>query len=150
MTTIGFFVPGEPRGTARHRTTRSGHTYTPQATTAARAEIAAAYLDTVGAGFPHEGPVELDIVACFPVRASWPKWKRELVECGEDVPCCTKPDFDNIAKLVSDALNGIAYKDDSQIHSATVSKMYATTPGLHVWLSLQEPTTRLHAVESDR
>ena len=148
MTTIGFFVPGEPKGNARHRTPRSGHTYTPQSTTAARAEIAAAYLDAVGAIFPHEGPVELDIVACFGIRSSWPKWKRALA-MSEDVPCCTKPDADNIAKLVADSLNCIAYRDDSQIHSLTVSKMYSQSPGLHVWLSLQEPT-RQHAGESAR
>ena len=138
MTTY-FFVPGEPKGNARHRTTRSGHTYTPQSTTAARAEIAAAYLDVVGAIFPHEGPVELDIVACFGIRSSWPKWKRALC-ASEDVPCCTKPDADNIAKLVADSLSAIAYKDDAQIHSLTVSKMYSPQPGLHVWLTRHEPT----------
>lgn len=143
MTTrIEFFVPGEPKGNARHRTTRSGHTYTPAATTAARAEIAFAFLETAGAVIPHEGPVELDIVACFAPRASWPKWKRALVECGEDVPCTTKPDADNIGKLVADALNGVAYRDDSQIRSLTVSKMYAQRPGLHVWLALQEPVSK--------
>ena len=31
---------------------------------------------------------------------------------------------DNIAKIILDSLNGIAYKDDSQIIELTVLKMY--------------------------
>ena len=36
-----------------------------------------------------------------------------------------KPDADNIAKAVCDALNGIAYKDDKQITCLTVDKVWA-------------------------
>ena len=36
-----------------------------------------------------------------------------------------KPDWDNIAKVICDALNGIAWVDDSQIVSGTVAKYYA-------------------------
>lgn len=35
-----------------------------------------------------------------------------------------KPDADNIAKIVCDGLNGIAYKDDKQIVSLTVLKVW--------------------------
>ena len=36
-----------------------------------------------------------------------------------------KPDADNIAKIVCDGLNGIAYKDDKQITCLTVDKVWA-------------------------
>ena len=36
-----------------------------------------------------------------------------------------KPDTDNIAKAVCDALNGVAYHDDKQITSLTVDKVWA-------------------------
>ena len=36
-----------------------------------------------------------------------------------------KPDTDNIAKIVCDALNGVAYHDDKQITSLTVDKVWA-------------------------
>ncbi len=36
-----------------------------------------------------------------------------------------KPDTDNIAKVVCDALNGVAYHDDKQITSLTVDKVWA-------------------------
>ena len=34
------------------------------------------------------------------------------------------PDTDNIAKIVLDSLNGIAYKDDSQVTALKVIKQY--------------------------
>jgi Holliday junction resolvase RusA-like endonuclease len=36
-----------------------------------------------------------------------------------------KPDADNIAKIVGDALNGVVWVDDSQIVLLTIRKMYA-------------------------
>ena len=36
----------------------------------------------------------------------------------------TKPDLDNVAKTVLDALNGVAWRDDSEITSLTVMKTY--------------------------
>lgn len=47
-----------------------------------------------------------------------------------------KPDCDNLAKSVLDALNGIAYNDDSQITSLHVVKEYGTQP--KVILQLKE------------
>ena len=35
-----------------------------------------------------------------------------------------KPDSDNIAKIICDSLNGLAYKDDSQIAVLNVEKYY--------------------------
>lgn len=39
-----------------------------------------------------------------------------------------KPDFDNIGKVICDALNKIAYRDDSQIVDAQVRKFYSDRP----------------------
>ncbi len=46
--------------------------------------------------------------------------------------CAKKPDFDKIAKIVVDALNGIAWVDDCQIVSASVSKQYGASPRVEV------------------
>lgn len=43
-----------------------------------------------------------------------------------------KPDFDNIAKIAVDALNGIAFVDDSQICVAHVSKEYSASPRVEI------------------
>lgn len=47
-----------------------------------------------------------------------------------------KPDADNCAKAIKDALKGICYHDDSQIVSLDVVKLYHAEP--HVRIVLQE------------
>jgi Holliday junction resolvase RusA-like endonuclease len=43
-----------------------------------------------------------------------------------------KPDADNIAKIVCDALNGIAFLDDKQIVDARITKWYSDTPRIEI------------------
>ena len=45
-----------------------------------------------------------------------------------------KPDLDNIAKIVLDSLNGLAYKDDRQVVSLKIEKHYADKPLVKVEL----------------
>jgi Holliday junction resolvase RusA-like endonuclease len=46
-----------------------------------------------------------------------------------------KPDADNILKAVLDALNGLAYNDDSQIVSARIEKLYSDNPRVEIVIS---------------
>ena len=46
-----------------------------------------------------------------------------------------KPDCDNIAKIICDALNGVAYDDDKQIVALKVTKIYSAEPRVLVWVS---------------
>ena len=62
------------------------------------------------------------------------KKKRKLVEEGVLRPT-KKPDWDNIGKIVSDALNKFAFLDDAQIVDARVVKEYSKTPKVIVKIS---------------
>jgi Holliday junction resolvase RusA-like endonuclease len=73
---------------------------------------------------PHH-PVELRIAARYPWP--WSPAKREANNWR-----IARPDYDNIAKIVSDALNGIAWFDDGQVARAFVWKLFADVPGLTV------------------
>ena len=44
----------------------------------------------------------------------------------------TKPDSDNLIKFVCDALNGVFYKDDSQITRIQAVKVYAKEPSTEI------------------
>ena len=50
---------------------------------------------------------------------------------GEMLPA-KQPDIDNIMKIVLDALNGVAYHDDSQICKVNFMKMYSENPRLKI------------------
>jgi len=53
--------------------------------------------------------------------------------------CLKKPDADNVAKSVLDAMNGVVYADDSQVVDLVVQKTNAMSPSLSVlvtgWVS---------------
>lgn len=126
---ISFSVPGEPVGKGRPRFTRTGHTYTPGKTESYESLVRLAYGEC-GMVFPKGVPVRVRITACFSIPKSASKKKRAMMIAGDIVPT-KKPDFDNIQKIICDALNGVA-DDDSQIVKADIEKVYSTTPRVEV------------------
>lgn len=56
------------------------------------------------------------------------------------IPRNKKPDMDNAVKLILDALNSRAYKDDVQIASIVAEREWGEWPETKVWLSpMHEP-----------
>lgn len=78
-----------------------------------------------------EKALSLRITALFDIPKAFSKVKAKRALRGEIRPT-KKPDSDNIAKVVCDALNGIAYKDDTQIVELIVVKAYALRPAVVV------------------
>jgi Holliday junction resolvase RusA-like endonuclease len=141
-----FVVNMRPLGKARHRTTlRHGrpHTYTPDATVDAEAAVRAAFRDQVPGWEPQTGPVEMSVFAQQTPPKSWPKWRRKAA-IEEHWPVTVKPDWDNIGKLVGDALNGVAYVDDAQVCEARCRKNYGDTNQVSVFMHFcpPKPTTK--------
>lgn len=127
---IEFTVPGEPQGKARHRMTKKGHAFTPDRTKAYEGWIINNYLDQVGR-VELQGPLRATIRASFPIPRRKSKAATLDMLDGKSLPT-KKPDADNIAKVILDSLNKIAYKDDTQIIELLVKKDYNTDPGVHV------------------
>lgn len=71
---------------------------------------------------PSEKPFKAKITAVFKPAESLSKKKKE--ELLFKINYTKKPDADNIAKAILDSLNGLAYKDDSQITALLVLKDY--------------------------
>lgn len=69
----------------------------------------------------------------YSIPKSMTKKNRQLIEEGKLHPT-KKPDLDNVAKIVLDSLNGIAYSDDSQIVKLNVEKHYSENPRVEVTL----------------
>ena len=45
-----------------------------------------------------------------------------------------KPDIDNVLKLVLDALNEVAYKDDTQVIEVECKKFFSINPRIEITL----------------
>ena len=72
---------------------------------------------------PFEERVRVTIIAQFQIPKSTSKIKtKEMLE--EKISPTKKPDIDNITKIVLDALNKLAYKDDTQVTELMVQKNY--------------------------
>lgn len=76
---------------------------------------------------PLEGEIYLEIKSYRSIPKSFSKKKIFLAGSGKMQPI-TRPDWDNLGKLITDAGNGILWKDDSQIVKCIVSKYYSTNP----------------------
>lgn len=66
-------------------------------------------------------PFKAKITAIFEPAKSLSKKKKEELLYRDYTK---KPDADNIAKIILDSLNGLAYKDDNQISDLTIIKQY--------------------------
>ena len=116
---VQFTVPGRPVGSARTRVTRNG-TYIPKRTRMYMNDVRRSY---AGAYF-FECPVFMEIHAYFPIPKSATRIEREQIKA-MDYVYTKKPDCDNLLKSVMDALNRVAYQDDSQVVYVSCTKRYA-------------------------
>lgn len=151
MKIITFFVPGKPQGKGRPRFARTSgqvHTYTPAVTAQYERQISGCYREECGNYmFPDDTPLEMRIRATFLVPKSYSRKKRNSCLSGAVRPTC-KPDMDNIAKCVADALNGVAYRDDSRIFKLIIVKEYGIEEGLTVTISEEQKSFEQDTVET--
>lgn len=129
--TITFTVPGSPQGKMRPRVVKRGNfvqTYTPDKTVSYENLVKLMYgQEAKGRVFDREKSLRVLIVALYDIPQSTSKKRAELMRIGEIRPT-KKPDLDNVAKIICDALNGVAYHDDAQVVDLKVVKYYSDTP----------------------
>lgn len=125
---IEFMIPGKPRGKGRPRFSRTGHAYTDEDTRE--------YEKLVKMMCPKEEiftqPVSVTVTAVMPVPKKTPEAHREQLLYG---PYPHKPDCDNVAKIILDALNGVLWQDDAIVCQLKVLKVYGKEPC--VWVRVE-------------
>lgn len=119
-------IPATPRPKQRPRHTAAGRTFTPKETVNAEAWTRMCCTQQVGTPLV-AGPVMLRVAFVMPIPNSMPK-QSKLEAVGHYRLPTTKPDWDNLAKLTADALNGIAWRDDAHVTVAEVAKFYGQDP----------------------
>lgn len=119
-------IPAKPQPKQRARHTRAGRTFTPKQTVNAEAWVRLCCTQQVGTPLV-PGPVAVRIAFVMPIPSSMPK-QSKLEAVGHRRMPIGKPDWDNLAKLTADALNGLAWRDDAHVTVAEVVKLYGTEP----------------------
>ena len=79
-------------------------------------------------------PIEVECRFYFSPPKSYTKTKLKQIS-RKQMLYTKKPDVDNLFKGVTDALNGVIYKDDSQIVKATMYKEYSDRDSIVVEIS---------------
>ena len=129
-----FTIPGEPQGKVNMRPyERNGFLtlYNPSHNKNYMSLVRDAWYKTEAEKIADNCRIYLDINAYFQIPKSVSKQKREKMLTGLIRPT-KKPDCDNISKVICDALNGIAFHDDSMIVGLTVEKLYSENPRVEV------------------
>lgn len=121
---ITFSVPGDPVPQPRPRITvrgKHGHAYVPadHPIHAYRQAVAIA-AKAAGAEPTERAPLTLVVDLVF----ARPKSHYRKSGLREDAPTLPRPDCSNCLKGIEDALNGVAWVDDSQVGRVVVEKSY--------------------------
>lgn len=127
---IEFFIPMIPP-TATHQQKKINWAkrliYESDQTKTARAKLTA-HLAGHKPQEPIEGPITMSVIWVYPLV----KGRKD----GE--PKATRPDIDNIQKLLLDCMTALGFwKDDAQITVMMVSKYYGEIPGIYIKLEMR-------------
>ena len=131
--TVRFEVLGQPKGKGRPRMAKNGHVFTPKDTVMYENLVKTMYTAQVG-NKSLEGAIKAEIIGYFAIPKSTSKKKKAEMLEGK-IEYTHKIDCDNLAKVILDSLNHIAYHDDSQVTQLYVCKKYAEEPKVVVTLT---------------
>ncbi len=140
MKTISLTIPGNPVAKGRPRFSihqGQARTYSPAETVSWENNVrACAYNAKVT---PLDGPLQMTCIFYRPWPKSMSKKARLTAMPG------TRPDVDNYIKLVLDALNGIAWRDDAQLVDINAAKRFAEAGRTEITIMQQfsQPRVRI-------
>lgn len=138
---VEFTVPGKPKGKGRPKFARRGMfttTYTPKPTVQYEKEVKISY-NKANRGTVLNGPLSVEILGVFPVPKSVSKKKhREMI----GTPHVKKPDCDNVAKIILDPLNRLAFHDDGQVSRLSIDKVYGEDARVEVTIKELQPVIK--------
>lgn len=134
MTGVAFCVPGKPIGKGRARAFRKGNHighYTPEQTREYEAKGAALAKQAMAGAEPFAGPVSVVVMAYLAIPKAFSRVEHQRAVLGRRRPT-SKPDGDNLLKVILDFMNGIVFTDDKQVAYASVAKFYAEIPRVEI------------------
>ena len=120
-----FEIPSKIIGKGRPRlNSYTGKIYTPTRTKDYEELVEQYFLMKYPRYKTLEGRIKMDIIANFEIPKSTTKVaKAQMLD--NIISPTKKPDIDNIVKIILDAMNNVAFKDDTQITKISVEKKYS-------------------------
>ena len=132
---INFTVEGEPTPWKRPRFNgKSKHVFEDSKVKEDKKKVISAFWESGGGYFEVGTPLEVEISFYLQVPRSYSK--RKILDLIRYERPTKRPDNDNLYKGIADALNGIAYYDDSQIVTTSISKFWSVNP--HAEITIRE------------
>lgn len=135
-----FTVYGEPYGKTNMIPTRRGNHLSlanPTKNKNYMSLVQDAWLSANVEKIPDNYKITLQIVAHFQIPKATSKRKHALM-LQHLIKPTKRPDCDNISKVICDALNGLAFYDDSMVTDLFVSKRYGSTPRTEIYITGEE------------
>ena len=135
---IKFTVQGTPVAKGRPRFAKIGNfvrTYTPKVTVSYENLVKLSFMQACGTDFtPYDCALIVRIEAFFArTKGHFGTGRNEgVLKKSAPEHMTKKPDIDNCAKSIIDALNGAAFTDDKLIATLSVSKSYSSRPRCEV------------------
>lgn len=120
-------LDGVPVAWARARRNKHGAHFTAPKVARFESNLKEAAILAMRGAAPYDCGLVLDMTAYMPIPESWSQRKKEDAAKGK-VHVTSKPDLDNLVKGVKDALNKVAYVDDSRVVEMHVYKHYSNKP----------------------
>lgn len=145
---VSFTIPGKPFGKQRPRVVRRGKftsTYTPKETIEYENLVKISYYNE-NSDTKLKGAIKASIIGTFPIPKGASKKQKEGMLNGE-IKYTKKIDCDNMAKCCLDALNNIAFDDDSQIYDLHINKKYGEIPKVEIKLEEDNGIRRINSNE---
>jgi len=119
MRYVTFCIPGEARGKPRPRFNRAGGAFNAPIVKFYEGLVREIAAEAMAGGEPLAGPLSVSVAMWREPPASWTSKRK-----AEEHWCVSKPDADNMVKMIFDAMNKLVYRDDAQITHLEVTKKY--------------------------
>ena len=127
-----FEVPGKITGKGRPRVnTATAIAYTPTKTKEYEELVKQYFIIKNRCAKPLEGRLAVTIKAYFGIPKNTSKKQKEEM-LNNNISPVKKPDIDNIAKIILDALNKLAFNDDNQIIKLRIEKVYSEEEKVYI------------------
>jgi len=130
---LDIFLEIAPTPKGRPRLGKGGNTYTPSKTKMAEREIRILLSAEVGRSKIQitEKPVYVKLVFHYPFPRKMSSRDKLLADLGMFYKA-TRPDLDNLEKLVLDSMNGLIFYDDNQVVKLASEKIYSAREGVEL------------------